>query len=153
MKKFFILLLALHVFSGVSISRPNIITISAGSNIQTGNRLSLEWLHRIGKGIYAYSPVSYVNFQSQIIVPQNFQSNANFSMQSYETEGFRLTLDGDVLKRAHVFFPFNDKGTINYKFELVGNIIDRDSSSNNNNYSNGSSYDSDNSNDNDNFNY
>lgn len=129
MKRFFILLLGFQLFSTVVVSRPDIITIKAGSNILSGNRLGLEWLHRIDQGVYAYSPVYYVSFQNQINVPRTFQSSSNFSMQTYETEGFRLTLNGDALKRAHLFFPFNDKRTMNYTFELVGNIIERDSSS------------------------
>lgn len=129
MKKHVAIFMALILFSEFVVTRPETITISAGANVRSGSRLALEWLHRVGQGVYVYSSIYYINFQNQINVPRSFQSNSNFSMQGYETEGFRLTLDADVSKRAHVLFPFNDNKNINYKFKFVGAIVERDSDS------------------------
>lgn len=127
MKKCFILFIALSLSSEFIVSRPGTITIAAGSSIQQG-RLALEWLHRVSEGVYIYSPIYYVNFQNSITVPQSFQSNSSFSMQKYDTEGFRLTLGNDALKRAQILFPINDNQNINYKYDLIGSIAERDSS-------------------------
>lgn len=129
MKKYCVFFIALSLIPEFLLSRPETIKIAIGLNIQSG-RLALEWLHRVSDGVYVYSPVYYVNFQNSITVPQSFQSNGNFSMQRYETEGFRLTLGNDPLKRAQILFPINDNQNINYKYGLVGNIAEIDNNGN-----------------------